>query len=143
MFRWCPWADVLYAMDAAWWAVYLQEVRRKFKGRKVSPLFIANDVSYVDFWHGSNSGQGAIELAKLRGAEKIILLGYDAQLTDGKTHCHGDHPAGLGNAGAVNSWPEHMALTAAKGQAQIINCSRQTALTCFPRAPLETVLECT
>src|SRR5690606_36428084 len=31
-FRAAPWADVLYAMDRAWWLRYLDEVRKAFTG---------------------------------------------------------------------------------------------------------------
>src|SRR5690606_3319410 len=36
-FRLCPWADVLYALDAAWWKQYLREVRQVFTGALVTP----------------------------------------------------------------------------------------------------------
>jgi len=138
MFQWCPWADVLYAMDRVWWDRYLAEVEKKFSGRKISPIYINPSVQYIRFWHGCNSGQGAIHLAALWGAKKVILLGYDAQHTGGQAHCHGDHPKGLLNAGAVSDWPDQFQYTAnAHPGLEIINCTRQTALTCFERRELD------
>ena len=75
------------------------------------------------------------------GARRIYLLGYDCQHTGGQRHWHGDHPKGMGNAGTVAKWPRQFReLVRFVPGAQIINCSRETALTVFPRAPLESVL---
>lgn len=69
------------------------------------------------------------------------MLGYDCQRTGGKVHWHGDHPKGLGNAGSMPKWPQQFAkLKAAMAGVEIINCSRETALTCFTRGDLETCL---
>lgn len=90
--------------------------------------------------HG-NSGCGAISLACFAGARRVLMLGYDCQKTGGKTHWHGDHPKGLGNAGSVHKWPAQFASLKAKmSGVEIINCSRETALTVFPRASLEQTL---
>ena len=94
-----------------------------------------------DFIHqGSNSGYQAINLAYLMGAKKIILLGYDMQFTDGKAHWFGEHPDEIrsGYDGFIkkfNKMAEHMP----KGL-EIINCTRKTALNCFPIKKLEEVL---
>lgn len=89
---------------------------------------------------GLNSGYQAIGLAYELGAAKIILIGFDMQHTGGKTHWFGDHPKGLTNAHGIKNWiPGFTAL--AKGLEfqgiEVINCSIETALTCFKRAKLE------
>lgn len=92
----------------------------------------------------SNSGLGAIYLAKSRGARRIILLGYDCKVSeDGKRHWHGDHPQGLGNANGVASWPAQFlrSLPNLVG-ITVINCSRDTALTMYARMELEEALCC-
>jgi hypothetical protein len=81
-----------------------------------------------------------MELAIMGGAKQIIMLGYDCQLTDGKTHWHGDHPAGLGNAVGVNNWPQAFWNFEERATVPIINASRQTALEMFPRKSLESCL---
>lgn len=144
-----PWADVLYAMDSAWWATHGKDVTH-FSGLKLCAAQAAER-------HGAkqitgtgaikaagNSGAGAIVLAAYTGASEIILLGYDCKKADdGKVHWHGDHPKGLTNATSLNRWPaqmdkaRHEAMRTAK---RIVNCSRDTALTCFERAKLEDVL---
>lgn len=92
---------------------------------------------------GGNSGQQAIGLAHQFGAARVLLLGYDMQRTGGKAHWHGNHPAPLGNAGKLAAWPAAMnklAAVAAGIGLEIINCSRETALTCFPRRELSECL---
>lgn len=88
-----------------------------------------------------NSGAGAIALAAKAGATRVVLLGYDCQVTDGKVHHHGDHPAGLGNAGSMPKWPDQFKrLAATLAGVEVVNCSRQTALRVFPRMALEDAL---
>ena len=138
----CHWADVLYAMDTAWWQQYQGEAAESFSGEFWSPITNLKGVNKVRFEHSKNSGAGAIALAAYWGAERVIMLGYDCQKTGGKAHWHKDHPGKLGNAGSVDKWPAQFRLVAdlLKGL-EIINCSRQTALAVFPRRPLEEVLK--
>lgn len=127
-------------MDAAWWNVYSEDVKSTFQGRSFSSNSIRG-VEKVAINPQRNSGLGAIKLAMLYGAEKIVLLGYDCQHTDGKTHWHGDHPKGLGNAGSVQHWSMRFAGFARKASGvEIVNASRKTALECFPRMDLEDAL---
>ena len=81
------------------------------------------------------------------GAKKIILLGYDCKYaSDGKRHFFGDHPPGMnGNAGSLRSWPGHFRSISVRfsKKCDIVNCSRDTALTDFRRANLEDVLNAT
>ena len=73
----------------------------------------------------------------------MILLGYDCQKTGGKTHWHGDHPKALGNAHSLPNWPRffaNVAKYAITDGTPVVNCSRATALNCFPRAELKDML---
>jgi hypothetical protein len=122
--------------------MYFEEVNQTFLGEK----FIGNPTRWdavtqmrdIDCF--GNSGIGSIQLAIKGGASKVILLGYDCKLTQGKTHWHGDHPRGLANARFINKWPQLFAQFARTVKTEIINCSRETALDCFPIARLEDVL---
>lgn len=134
-----PWADVLYAMDRQWWDVHLAECAA-FAGALVSPHPIPG-VRQEHFRYGHNSGAGAIALAAHWGARRVILLGYDCQHTGGQAHWHGDHPAGLANAGTVAKWPaQFQKLALQLAGVEVINATRETALSVFPRATLESVL---
>lgn len=128
-------------MDRDWWRAYRSEAAEAFSGALVSPLGNIQGVRTVRFGTYLNSGAGAIALAVHLGARRVVLLGYDCQKTGGKAHWHGDHPAGLGNAGSVGKWPGQFARLAAdlKGF-DIVNATRQTALNCFARKPLEEAL---
>lgn len=129
-------------MDRAWWNKYAAEIAAQFKGALVSQLERQRGVQCVQFPTRPNSGAGAIALAVHWGAERVIMLGYDCQKTNGQAHWHGDHPAGLGNAGMVHKWPEQFRALAQALPAgvEVFNCSRTTALDVFPRRKLEEVL---
>lgn len=97
---------------------------------------------------GGNSGFQALGLALLFGAERVILLGYDMQLTNKRTHWHGDHVATynngnrLGNPTAlkVKQWPEAFAQMPHSVRARVINATRHTALKCFIQRSLDECL---
>lgn len=90
--------------------------------------------------HGANSGYQAINLAYLFGAERIILLGYDMGAT-GDTHFFGNHPKGLfnGNYRSFVSNFDRLAQDLKRYGVEVINCTRQTALTQFPRGVIDDV----
>ena len=136
-----PWADALFANDRIWLEKYMDELSLNFKGDKFTTSTPPRGVTQVNINCLNNSGMGCIALAIEGGAEKVIMLGYDCQLTDGKAHWHGDHPAGLGNAVGVKSWPQAFWMFSEMHEgANIINASRQTALEVFPRESLESCL---
>jgi hypothetical protein len=132
-------------MDRAWWRQYVEEVDATFKGERFSNNgHIAKfRTTYVKIMSYGNSGAAAISMAASMGAKDIILLGYDCKYgADGKRHWHGDHPKGLGNAARIDNWKgkfERLAKELPK-DCKVINASRDTALTCFEREPLEGVL---
>jgi hypothetical protein len=166
-YAWAPGADVLYAADAAWWQTHKDALA--FAGEKytvVSPAKIADGVQFqgvkrlrhagyrglslqpdrlcLGLAGGSNSGYQAINLAVLMGASRILLLGYDMQRdANRRNHFFGKHPDGLSNASpyelmarAFNDLVEplkHLGIP-------IVNCTRETALTAFPRQPLHETL---
>lgn len=91
---------------------------------------------------GGNSGYQAINLAFHAGVRRIVLLGYDMQRTGGRSHWFGDHPGRLNVASPYERWVRDFASIAADLEAEgveVINASRETALECFRRAPIETV----
>jgi hypothetical protein len=133
-------------MDRQWWDVHLDQVNKIFRGARfsINPLnrrYQVTKLSMTEFQTFGNSGAACISLAAQGGAKRIILIGYDCQKTDGKAHWHGDHPPSLGNAGQINKWAiKFQELHKSLQHLEIINCSRATALTCFPRKNLEDVL---
>ena len=158
-YRRLPFADVLYAGDADWWAVH--QGCPDFAGEKwgtigrrapAPPWARAYGVQLVAGTHdtdgfstnpawigwGGNSGFAAINLALLFGATTIRLVGFDMRVTEPR-HFFGDHPAPLHNVAKY----EHFlgAFRAAARQlppgVRIINCTPGSALTCFEIGTLE------
>jgi hypothetical protein len=143
----------------AWWTAYFAEVSRVFKGEKWTVSAAARDrydlhwIYGMDrpglskdptFIHtGKNSGYQAMSLAALFGVKRILLLGFDFQRSGGRTHWHGDHPRGLGNGGQYPTWVRAMnelARDLERAQIEVINCSRKSAIHCFP---VKTIEQCT
>jgi hypothetical protein len=143
-YRLAPWADVLFGHDAAWWRVHHQDVdasgfigRRYCMQRQAPTATCISGLGWIP--KAGNSGACALALAVRFGAAKVILIGADCK-TGEKTHWHGDHPEGLGNAGKVADWPAQFKMAADFAQAngvEVVNCTRDTALECIRRGVLE------
>jgi hypothetical protein len=145
-----PWADELYAADMQFWNYYGPKLQW-FKGQR----FSRSRVKGVETWRGKgwpttggNSGHQALQKAVSGGYKRIALLGYDHQHTGGQTHFHGDHrrdrQVRLGNAKNVHHWVRKMERTAKDIErmgVEVVNLSRETALTCFPRMTVEQWLD--
>lgn len=139
-----PFCTYIYAADCCWWEEYGKVIT------SAAPRWCGDEFTARRFginWLPSaipgsfNSGQRAIELAIHLGASRVLLLGYDCSIRHG-THWHGNH-ALLSNPDkfSVARWQDEFSRlrTVADG-VEIINCSRFTRLTCFPRQSLETAL---
>ncbi len=164
-----PWADFLYACDSRWWEHHepiefegekwthapiekngLYETQHKVAakyGLRVMPGKHGRGLGTAHINYGGNSGYQAINLAYMFGAGSIVLLGYDMQKTDGQQHWFGDHPEGpmkvdSNYSGWWNDFAKLGSDLARKG-VEVINCTRETALTCFRRESLETVFAST
>lgn len=104
----CPWADVLYFQDHSWFLAHRREVEawagicvtasRHTKVEipdKVRRISLINRPGFSkrerDLRFGRSSGHTAIVLAIAMGARRIVLLGYDMRLVDGRSHFHDDH----------------------------------------------------
>jgi hypothetical protein len=121
---------------------YGAEVSATFPGERLS-VRSKHGATRARCPHFTNSGCAAVALAVARGARRVVLLGYDCQLTGGKTHWHGNHGGNLGNAGTLANWPGlfvQLAAHCARHRVQVVNATRETALTCFPRQSLEDAL---
>lgn len=139
-----PDSQNIYAADCCWWEEYGAGITSsatrwcgdEFTARRFGINWLPSAIP------GSfNSGQRAIELAIHLGASRILLLGYDCSIRHG-THWHGNHQL-LANPDkfSVAHWHDEFSrLKAIAGGIEIINCSRYTRLTCFPRQSLEAAL---
>lgn len=148
-FRLCPWAHALFGFDFAWWRVHIDEVRSTFRGRLFcqSARWAMRDLewpgAHARYRSFGNSGACAVALAVAARARRVILLGFDGQLTGGQSHHHGDHPAPLRNCDSLPAWQRQFTRLAAWAEGYgvpVVNATRETALDQFPRVELAAAL---
>lgn len=155
-FQLAPWADVLWATDSRWWRWFKGVPSwqgRKFSlcvgGLKYPPdVHVLRNDGYTGLCldpagvkNGKNGGYAALNLAMHLGAARVLLLGYDMKRTGGKDHWHPDHPYRMPNP--YLSWVKFFRTIAGPLQdagVEVVNCSRETALDCFPRMALRDAL---
>lgn len=151
-------ADILYACDGKWWRHHGDTVKAEFSGEcwttlpdqdpgDHKPAIDKYNLNYVTgrssekglspiegrITYGGNSGHQAIHLARNFGAARILLLGYDYGYGG---HWFGDHPQSLTTTHDYNLWLSEIRQLAddlAAEGVEVINCSRRTAIKCFPR----------
>jgi hypothetical protein len=152
-YRLAPWAEILYAADRSWIAAH--DGAPTFKGRKYSidsrdptthpdwivlkntgPLGLELDPTGLRA--GLNSGFQALNLAVHFGARRIILLGYDLSPDGMREHWFDDPPDRQPSPypqmrDAFESLVEPLKAISV----EVINCSRRTALKCFPVGNLQ------
>lgn len=161
-YRLASWADVLYACDAKWWTwhpeaaaftglkyglAHRQDVFpptvQQLKNAGSDGLEASPDGLRIGgVSGGANSGYQAINLAVHLGASRIVLLGYDMQPDPaGKQHWFGNHPVQVNSqyGKCVQSF-ERLVEPLQQIGVVVVNASRQTALTMFPRQPIEAAL---
>ncbi len=163
-YRLLPDADLLYSCDGKWWGAHdgvrqfagdrwTQSTNRGLEWAARFGLRVVDSVpgdrpsdDPARITQGSNSGFQAVNFAALAGARRIILLGFDMNSPGGRKHFFGDHVgATLNVAPAFHLFIRAFNAAAPVYQSrgiEVLNASRATALGCFPRVPLERLLEC-
>jgi hypothetical protein len=150
---------VLYAADHPFWKQYIGKIRATFRGELWSVSEMARD-QFGTYWirhatgagfctepdsinGGGNSGFQAVHLAATFGARRILLLGFDMQRTNGELHWHGKHEGNLPNGAGFKGWLkafDRLAVDLKLRDIEVVNCSRATAMTCFPRSTITEAL---
>ncbi len=153
--RLAPDADCLWACDGNWWRHYgptlhydgpkysLDQIAAPWASvlKNTGEMGLERDPSGLKT--GRNSGYQAIGLAVHLGATRIILLGYDMQPTKGRDHFHGPHPWKSTPPYAVFLPMFRFLVEPLQALGiSVINASRVTVLTDFPRASLAEALAC-
>lgn len=157
-------ADLMYSCDEQWWDVH--KGAAEFRGEKWSShddekgssnnksacadkygLKLVRGKNGVGFstnpdliHYGHNSGFQAVNLAILKGATKIVLVGFDMREVDGQRHFFGNHPAGLRSHGNYGNFIGAFR-NACPPPVPIINATPGSALDCFPMVELKQALE--
>lgn len=139
-----PWCDVLYAGDARWWRAYGDEVNIPAKRYcRTSDAWKVHKARYskTRLRDSYNSGQMAIEFAINKNPELIVLLGYDCSVKNGIHHFGPHKRTPNPNEERARRWHKQFErILEVYPKANVVNCSRFTALNCFRRAELEDVL---
>ena len=147
-----PWAEILYACDATFWNYY--KGVPEFTGHKygleatrfpdVRVLQNTGDegleLEPTGLRTGHNSGYQALNLAVHLGAARIVLLGFDCWADGTKQNWHtakryhrpSPYPMFLMRFATLVEPLKALKI-------EVLNCSRRTVLTSFPRVPLEEV----
>ncbi len=92
--------------------------------------------------HGSNSGYQAIGLARHFGAKRIVLLGYDMRVVNGRTHGHNGsrNPAAVFAQTLKHSMLPFFPLLVKplrEEGIEVVNATPGSALRCWPLTSLE------
>lgn len=151
--------DIHYACDKKWWDVHQGPLKKKFphlrtytQDEMAAEVYnlsliggqyrggLSIDSSKIHF--GSNSGFQLLNLALLFGCSKFILVGYNMQKVDGKTHFFGDHPHDLKSNSPYPKFVQAFQTIQAELKPLIVNCTPDSALTMFRFNQLEDELQC-
>jgi hypothetical protein len=160
-------ATMLYWCDESWACNHLDNLDKhpcklRFTGRHTADNYIAKDLRGTggaavvkrtgDFGldcdpnhiKGNNSGAQVINLLANMKVHRMILLGYDMNMKNGKTHWHGGH--GLAMSPHIYSdlfipSVASMAPGLKNLGVDVVNCSEGSALECFRKQRLEDFLK--
>ena len=150
-----PFAAALMASDGAWWIhkkpafAGLRFALDPAASRVKDVIVLKNtgtdgiETDPAGLRTGRNSGAAAVNLAVHFGAARIVLLGYDMGVSGKKTHFFGHHKFPLRDGSPYELFRESFKRQVEPLRqlgVEVVNCSRQTALTCFPARPLEQAL---
>lgn len=158
-YRLAPWSDLHYACDFIWWKWHHDEARAAMrcpsltqdtdaasrwadlvyiKGVNETGLSTRPDVIHT----GSNSGFQALNIATLKGAARVLLLGFDMQPgPGGRQHWFGEHPHKIRSPYALYIRAFNGAADQLKAMGvDVVNCTPGSALECFPIMPIEEAL---
>ncbi len=167
--RIAPWADVLYFTDSSWYeerrelvaafpglVVSMSRTAKRELPDKVRRIEGVGDPSTMlpgyfplpgarVVRQGRTSGHTAVALAIALGASRVVLVGYDMRLVDGREHHHAEYtgPRDLDQYArefvpAFNGW----AADAKKLGVDVVNATPFSAVTEFPFVSLDEELAC-
>jgi hypothetical protein len=164
-----PWADAGFSIDRRaariWWPRLITEVHMplvfavpdpwlvNFAGAPTPNMTFIRRVQSLAFSEhpaqiaaGGTSGFGALNYAVLKGAQKIVLLGFDYGPRAGVWHHNQQHYAfpHRQNGGDWAQWARNFDGVAPGLKArgiEVLNASPASAITAFPRVSIEEALQ--
>lgn len=156
-----PWADVLCWADPIWYDWNFHDFDRHRGPYRVTwrrmpekpnapkffrlfqfraPVVLSHDATGVV---GESTGFGALNLAVLFGAWRVVLVGFDMKPRDGRNNWHALHR----REPERDPYPRFMASFEAalpelrRAGVEVVNASPDSALACFPRIAFADALE--
>ena len=146
-FLFVPFANILYFSDYRFYTWYKNDIANfngdvysisnKVKDPKVKILKntgkLGLDTTDGCIRSGGNSGYAAINLAYHLGANEIILMGYDMQSVDNKTHFHGGYSVKQSEAVYKNFLESFDSIRTQIPNVKIYNTSLDSKLTVFEK----------
>jgi len=153
----CPWADVLYFTDCNWfednralvmdWPGIVVTASRLAKAEAPDRLLRVDLDERPDFAGpglkcGRSSGHIALSLAIALGCKRVVLLGYDMRIVDGRSHFHTEYPTQDDKMYAQEFVRGFSRWNAAAERAgvEVLNATPGSALLEFPMVTLDEVL---
>ena len=129
-----PDAEFVASSDAAWWRKYPDAMKAKAR----YSMLEVEGCSRVKVGGKliCNSGVLALEVAKLKGATRIIMLGFDMR----GDHFFGPYTNGLTNTAAgqrSKHFQQFEDWAKANREIEVINCTRGSALKTFTMGSLD------
>ena len=160
----CPWAEVVYGCDAAWWIhrkglpefkglkiAHGVQATGQFKDLKRTEIEINKDNILVDeplkICNGGNSGQQAVNVLVQFGVTDIILAGFDMTADPNHLHYYGRNKwLNANNPMGTNFMRWRKGFDIAKKDLDrlgvtVVNVSPDSHLQAFRRVPLEAVMQ--
>jgi len=155
----------VYSTDARWYKHWIETLTRDYEGNLWTQSIAWPKETPPEAWGitvlkgctqgiglstdpevlhcGQNSGFAAVNLAyhRLNGeGGTIILLGFDMHVSNGKRHFFGAHPGNMEVDSNYNDFMRNFRkIDCAALGIDIWNCTRRTALDCFPLIDLDTL----
>lgn len=155
-FRMAPFADVIYGADAIFWTAhkgvpgftglrYAVEKDAARWGVTVLGLTGAEglELNPNALKTGQNSGYQALNLSVHLGAARVILLGYNMQQVKGREYFAGDDHTFKDRSSPYGDFLKRFYTIVKPLQSlgiEVINCTPDSALKCFPMMPLRQAL---
>ena len=155
----------MYACDSRWYRHWIGTLTADFEGILwtqdvqwdgtdpaqwgIRKLTSVNKPGFSTEWpiihQGCNSGYQAVNLAGhlLKWDGRVILLGYDMKKRGEQRHWFGAHPDGMEVESNYANWCNLFQSTVPTEQygIEVWNCTRDTALHCYPWYDLDEVIE--
>jgi len=154
-----PNAEVLCWSDQRWYNWNAKDIHRHKGPYKICwrPMRPTKGLTFMQLRHhnqppglssdssmiiAGNTGQGAINIAYLFGAKRIVLLGFDMRMVSGQHNWHNLHKGATSQNrynGIFGPAITKAAVVLRQKGIEVLNTTKDSALKCFPYVPLRDI----